>query len=208
MNATTKDSVSETAVRRDEPNWKMVGWLVRTGAFLATWLLSGCVGLLPVPSGSKVPEAGQVITRQETSFMVAGKTTRSEVMQRFGPRARECPRAPVLAYSWELPGGSTLWWWFVVTPEAAGGRAGELEWNHWRALFVGFDQQDKVAVTELVRLSNGKSLDEQLERWAARHKLGARPARSKTEPMLASPSPGVGDSPDITSRENAALAQK
>jgi hypothetical protein len=129
-----------------------------------------------VPSGSKVPEAGQVIARQETTFIIAGRTTRAEVKERFGPRVRECPRAPALAYSWELPGGSTLWWWFAVTPYAAGGQSGEIEWNHWRALFVGFDPQDKVAVTEFVRLSNGKSLDEQLERWAARRRLGTRSA--------------------------------
>jgi hypothetical protein len=128
-------------------------------------LLTGCVGLLPVPSKSKTPEVGRVITPQDAEFIRPGLTSRQQVVERFGQDFRAAPRLPALAYAWELPGGRAMWWWCVAFGEGAAADAGEFEWSHWRALFVAFDQDGMVTRTKFVHLTGRKSLDEQLEAW-------------------------------------------
>ena len=127
-------------------------------------LLTGCVGLIPVPSKSKAPEVGQVIKPQDAEFIRPGLTSRQKVVDRFGQDFRAAPRLPVLAYAWELPGGTALWWWMVFG-EMGASDAGEVEWSHWRAFFVAFDKDGIVTRTKFVHLSGRKSLDEQLEAW-------------------------------------------
>jgi hypothetical protein len=126
-------------------------------------LLTGCVGLIPVPSHSKV-EVGRVIERRETDFVAPGRTSRAEVIERLGADFRASPRLPVLAYSWQVTRGMFVWWWCSIY----GGDAGESEWSNWRAYFVAFDEQGLVTQTKFVHLSGGKSLDEQLEDWSQR----------------------------------------
>lgn len=125
-------------------------------------LLTGCVGVLPIPSSSRHPEHGQVIGSEQVRFIQTGCTTRQEVTNRLGCDFRDSPRVRALAYSWEMPGGRGLWWLACM----GGGTGGEFEWSHWRALFLRFDDDDVVVQTKFVRLSSGRSLDEQLERWA------------------------------------------
>lgn len=208
MNAADNQVSLETLVQHAEPSSELWGWLGRIFALATALLLTGCAGLIPLPSHSKETEAGQVIKRPDADFIVAGKTTRAEVIDRFGSRVRECPRAPAVAYSWELPGGTALWWWFVATPQAAAGDAGEFEWSHWRALFVGFDQNNRVAVAEFVHLSGGKSLDAQLERWASRHALGSRPARGTSGPALSPLACSGGSSQAVAARADAELVRR
>ena len=126
-------------------------------------LLTGCVGLIPVPSHSKV-EVGRVIESQEMKFVVPGRTSRAQVMEHLGTGFRSSPRMPVVAYSWEVSRG--MWVWWVCTMYGGGG--GESEWSNWRAYFVAFDEQGLVTQTKFVHLSTNKSLDEQLEDWGQR----------------------------------------
>jgi hypothetical protein len=133
----------------------------------ATGLVTGCVGLIPVPSLSRQPADGRVIQAQEAAFIVPGQTTRAQVVEQLGADFRASPRLPVMAYSWDLPGGTALWWWAVFCTEGGAGDAGEFEWGRWRAFFVAFDQDGYVTKTKFVRLSGRKSLDEQLEAWGA-----------------------------------------
>ena len=133
----------------------------------AMGLATGCVGLIPVPDSSSQVVVGRVIQPREAAFIVPGQTTRAHVVERLGTDFRASPRMPVMAYSWELPGGKVLWWWFVCCTEGGAGGAGELEWSHWRAFFVAFDQAGYVTKTRFIRLSSRKSLDEQLEAWGA-----------------------------------------
>jgi hypothetical protein len=137
---------------------------------LAICLLTqtGCVGVIPVPSFSNQPVAGQVIKPGDVKFIVPGQTTRAVVVERLGTSFRASPRMPVLAYSWELPGGSGIWWWCVFSPYFAAGDINDFEWSRWRAFFVTFDEQGVVTKAEFVHLSGKKSLDEQLEDWGAR----------------------------------------
>ena len=67
-------------------------------------LLTGCLGVLPIPPLSNKLVAGRVIERSEASFIMPGATRRLEVEQRLGPCGRDCPRAAAIAYSWETPG--------------------------------------------------------------------------------------------------------
>ena len=131
-------------------------------------LLTSCVGILPMPNFSRTPENGKVIQSEQVSFIRPGLTTRQEVTNRLGCEFRDSPRAPALAYSWEIPGGRGLWWLACME----GGVSGEFEWSYWRAFFVLFDADDVVAETKFVRLGGKKSLDEQLEQWAL--KVGAK----------------------------------
>jgi hypothetical protein len=129
-------------------------------------LLTGCVGIvLPVPSDGNT--YGKVITREQVSFIVPGKTTREEVIARLGDQFRASPRLPALAYSWEKP--AIGWTWGIAGLE--GGAAGAyVEGSHWRALFVRFDERERVVSIRFVSLSGRKSLDERLENWAVEKK--------------------------------------
>jgi hypothetical protein len=147
-----------------------------------TGLVTGCVGLIPVPSFSGEAPVGRVIQAQEAAFIVPGQTTRAQVVEQLGADFRPSPRLPVIAYSWDLPGGTALWWWVVFCTEGGAGNAGEFEWGRWRAFFVAFDQDGYVTKTKFKRLSDRKSLDEQLEAW------GRLVMQNKT--MIASPSTG------------------
>jgi len=136
-------------------------------------LLTGCVGILPIPPLSNKLVAGRVIKPSEASFIVPGSTTRSEVEQRLGPCSRDCPRAPSIAYSWERPGWTMFWW--VAGPY--GGTGDNFEVGGWHALFVAFDDAGVVLQKDFVSLSNSRSLDEQLERWAERVRKKECPVR-------------------------------
>lgn len=133
----------------------------------APGLVTGCVGLIPVPSFSGQAPVGRVIQAREAAFVMPRLTTRAQVVERLGADFRPSPRLPVIAYSWDLPGGTALWWWAVFCTEGGAGDAGEFEWGRWRAFFVAFDQDGYVTKTKFVRLSGRKSLDEQLEAWGA-----------------------------------------
>ena len=126
-------------------------------------LLTGCVGILPIPPRSTKVEAGRKIERREVRFIVPGSTTRVEVEQRLGPCSRDCPRVPSIAYTWETPAW-TVWWW--VTPAFIAVDGGNFPVGGWHALFVALDDQGVVLQKNFVSLSRRSSLSEQLERWA------------------------------------------
>ena len=133
----------------------------------AAVLLTGCVGIVfPVPSDGRT--YGKVITREQASFIVPGKTTRDELIARLGDQFRASPRLPALAYSWEKPATGWAWGIAATSGEAAVGGGGHLERSHWQALFVRFDDSGRIVSTKFVSLSGGKSVDEQLEDWAAK----------------------------------------
>jgi hypothetical protein len=139
-------------------------------ALLLILLLSGCVGVMPVPKSSRETATGRIISPQEVSFIVAGQTTRTELTNHLGCEFRDAPCAPALAYSWERPATRWVWWIFFLS--AGGGGCYE---NSWHAFFVKFDAEGRVTKTTLASLSENQSLDEQLEAWAAPEQCG-RPA--------------------------------
>ena len=126
---------------------------------------------MPIPSFSPRPEKGTIIGKTEVSFIALDQTTRREVTNRLGAASRESCRMPAFAYAWELPGGQGVWFAACMY----GGAAGEFEWTRWRAFFVLCDEEDRVAATSFLRLSSGRSLDEQLEKWGAKQQKRLRP---------------------------------
>jgi hypothetical protein len=129
------------------------------------FVLTGCVGVLPIPDFSNRPLNGTRLRSQDTAFIRPGTTSASEV---FGTLGTDClwdPRQRVVAFSWELPRGQGIWW--VVTTEA--GAAGDFEWTRWRALFVAFDTNNVVIAAKTKHLSSSKTLDEHLNAWARKH---------------------------------------
>ena len=131
---------------------------------LSAALLTGCVGLVPLPPTYN-QTYGRVIETPQTRFIVAGQTTRDEVIAGLGGEFRDSPRMAALAYSWEKPAADVAW----LGGGMMGGGGGHFERSHWRAFFVAFDAGGKVRRTEFSSLSQRKSLDEQLEDWAERH---------------------------------------
>lgn len=129
-------------------------------------LLAGCVGVLPVPPSHQEPTHGKIITRKSVRFIVSGQSTRDEVIARLGDQFRDSPRLPVLAYAWEKPAYGLMWWMVLAGPGGAGAGGGHSEGSDWRAFFVKFDVQGRVADTKFASLSGRRSLDEQLEDWA------------------------------------------
>ena len=142
-------------------------------ALLTAGVLTGCVPFgigmgtaVPVPRLSKKKiEYGREITAREVQFVVPGRTTRAEVITRLGNDFRDSPRVAALAYSWQYNGFKIYWDYGFF------GGYGErgVEDFGWRALFVAFDQDDRVVQTKFYRLRGRKSLDEQLEDWAQRN---------------------------------------
>jgi len=119
-----------------------------------------------VPSDGKT--YGKVITREQVKFIVPGQTTRTEVTEQLGDQYRDSPRMPVFAYAWEK---STLGWgWPAANPPPPSkvffSQHERNEGSDWQAFFVAFDDSGKVSRTKFMRLSDRKSLDEQLEAWA------------------------------------------
>ena len=149
-------------------------------ALLLATLLTGCVGVLPVPPLSTEVLAGRKIERRDAKFIMPGTTTRREVEQRLGACTRRCSRPPAAAYSWETPCWMMHWW--VAVPDAA--FAENFPVGGWHALFVAFDDKGTVLQKEFVSLSHSASLDEHLERWAARVRAStaAHPAPASATP--------------------------
>ena len=135
-------------------------------AWLIAGLLTGCVAVVPVPPSHHQPTYGKVITREMVCFIVPGRTTRGEVVAHLGDHYRDSPRLPVLAYAWEKPACGLMWWIVLAGPGGAGAGGGHSEASDWRAFFVKFDAQGRVADTKFASLSGRRSLDEQMEDWA------------------------------------------
>jgi hypothetical protein len=127
-------------------------------------LLTGCIGVIPLPASDHQVH-GQVIEGSQTQFIIAGQTTRKEVIAHLGGQFRDSPRVPALAYSWEKPAADIAWWFFTLE----NGAGGHYERSHWRAFFIDFDADGKVRRTKFVGLSQNRSLDEQLEDWVLRN---------------------------------------
>jgi hypothetical protein len=123
---------------------------------------SGCIAAY-VPSFSNQPVNGKIIVRRDVECIVPGRTTRAEVVKALGPGYRESIRGSAMAYPWEMPAGFIVFG-AMSRDFAIADRTGDF--TTWHALFLKFDGRGVVARKEYVRLRGGRSLDEQLERWA------------------------------------------
>ncbi|MEW6158523.1 MAG: hypothetical protein AB1813_13905 [Verrucomicrobiota bacterium] len=128
-------------------------------------LLTGCIGVVAVPSFSNKVEAGKEIRAADIHFIQPGVTKLEEVFVRLGADFRRHPRTPVIAYSWEKPGGWGAVW---AVSMYGGGRGQDFGWSRWRALLVAFDENGVVLSREIVRLSERKTIDEQIEKWGSK----------------------------------------
>jgi len=126
-------------------------------------LLTGCVGVVPVPVYSSTPENGRKLVHGDVAFIHPGLTTRAEVIARIGPDFYWNQRSRSLAYTWEVPGGGGFWW-----AASMYGGGGDYWVGGWRGFFVSFDNRDLATAVAFKRLSTRRSLDENMERWAAK----------------------------------------
>jgi hypothetical protein len=130
-------------------------------------LMSGCVGVLPLPTTSNKPEHGCKIERAQVAFIHPGRTTRAQVVARLGRDYTALPLNRAFAYTWELPGGGGVWWYCIFAGEAAA--AGGGSWaGGWRGFLVAFDDQGVVTATAFKKLSCRRPLHENMDRWVAK----------------------------------------
>ena len=135
------------------------------GLLLAV-LLTGCVGVMPIPPARNEPTYGRVITKEAVRFIVPGQTTRAEVIAQLGDRFRASPRMPVIAYAWEKPACGWAWWLLVVSDNGAAAAVGRYDGDYWHAYFIKFDEGNRVTESKFVSLQHHQSVDQQLEDWA------------------------------------------
>ncbi len=133
-------------------------------------LLTGCIGVMPVPVVSTKPVYGIRLTHSEVAFIKPGQTSRDEVTAKLGTKFTSLPMNRAIAYSWEMKGGGHLWWAgyvLVPFPELSDLRTG-YEPGGWRAFFVAFDERGVVTATAFKSPSTGRSLHEHMDRWLAK----------------------------------------
>ncbi len=131
---------------------------------------TGCVGVMPVPVLPGAPEYGSKVEAGPARGIRPGQTTRAEVIAKLGTNYVELPRAHAIAYTWEMRGGGGGWWWSFFLPTYFGpaGDADAGKWEGgWRGFFVAFDGNNVVRAAEFKQLSMRRSLDENVDRWAA-----------------------------------------
>jgi hypothetical protein len=122
---------------------------------------SGCIGY--VPSVSQTPVSGKVIARRDAGLIVPGQTTRAEVIKTLGPQYRESIRGAAMAYPWEMRAGFVF---AVAMDRTQIAAARSDDFTTWHALFLQLDARNVVTRKQYVRLRGGRTLDEQLDRWA------------------------------------------
>ena len=125
-------------------------------------LLTGCVGIVPVPPRSSEVLEGRKLVRSDVRFIVPGVTTRIDVLRHLGSASRICHRPPAITYFWKTPGWRAYWWAFAPYS----GEANEFPFGERHAFFVAFDDRDVVLQSAFVSPWRRGSLDEQLEQWA------------------------------------------
>ncbi len=160
-------------------------------------LMSGCVGVLPLPVTSSQPEHGCKVDRAQVTFIHPGQTTRAQVIERLGPDYTALPLNRAFAYTWELPGGGGVWWYCIACGEAAA--AGGGSWaGGWRGFFVAFDDQGVVTATAFKKLSCRRPLHENMDRWVAKLPPTAPPgiAGTTADPQAPTLSGSPGLKPD------------
>ena len=132
----------------------------------AAVVLSGCVGITPIPVYSSKPEYGQKRTYSQIRFIQPGQTTRAEVLAALGTNCVDFRGTRSVAYTSEMCGGGGVWWVAAVVPPGAVARGGN--WvGGWRGFLVAFDERDVVRTAEFKKLSARRSLDVNMERWLA-----------------------------------------
>ena len=152
---------------------------MKTKSILSVWLslavplLTGCVGVLPVPPHSSAVDEGRKIERREVKFIVRGVTTRREVERRLGASTRHCDRPPATVYLWETPPWTVHWWLFGPY----GGDASDFPVGGRHVFFVAFDDRGIVLQAEFVNVSQHGSLDDKLEEWAKHVRASLAPGK-------------------------------
>jgi hypothetical protein len=125
-------------------------------------ILTGCVGVMPVPVSAHV-EYGQKLQSKQVVCIRPGHTTRAEVIAALGTNYATFRSIRSIAYTWELSGGGGVWWIGFVN----GGTT--VTWvGGWRGFLIAFDELDVVRAAEFKKLSARRSLDDNMERWVAK----------------------------------------
>ena len=129
-------------------------------------LLSGCIGIAPIPTSSDA--YGRRLQDADVEFIHSGQTTRSEVKSRLGTKYASLPSEHAIAYPWETKGLIFDYYFFAYGPYGGGSEKldyhGSPTGNGWHAFFVAFDANAVVRASGFKHLSR-LPLQEQLQQW-------------------------------------------
>lgn len=145
--------------------------------------LTGCVGVIPLPTFPEKVLNGSRIEAEDIAFIRPGETTRDEIEAVLGTNHVELLSRPAVAYSWEVAGGGGVWWVAWCTPYGSVSKSGT--WlGGWRACLVAYDDKGCVKAARIRALSPRYSLHHHLRSW-----VNALPAEdSMVQPSLQAPS--------------------
>ena len=145
-------------------------------------LITGCVGVMPLPVVSTKPAYGIRLTDSQVAFIKPGQTTRDDVTTKLGTKFTSLPMNRAIAYSWEMKGGGAVWWVSLVSPYGGYFNGGALP-GGWRAYFVAFDESGVVQATAFKSPSTGRSLHEHMDRWLAQPSDSRKIGLASTRPQ-------------------------
>lgn len=139
------------------------GWKLAALLSLAA-CLTGCL-MGAVPSIGRSVTHGRVITADQVRLMNPGRTTREEVIARFGKPWAHYDDLQVMVYYWEVRKG----WWFWAVFHSAGGAGEAIEITRLRYLFIQFDDLGRVQRCEIVKARGGKGTRALAHDWIQRY---------------------------------------
>jgi len=147
--------------------------VARSAALLV--IAIACTGCLIVPTADDKVLEGTPIPEDRLAFIVAGVTTRSEVVERLGRPSLVWEDQQVCVYRWEMRQ--------AVVAVGAGGAAGAIDVPNHYVLLIRFDTNDRVErFTRTIR-PLGESFAPLVRRWmfgaAAEAATGSSPATGR-----------------------------
>ena len=127
--------------------------------------LTGCL-IAPVPAFGRKTVDGTRIQKEDVAFLQPGRTTREELVKRFGEPWAHYRDVEVMVYYWDVRKG--YWVWGIIIPEAvAAGGAEDI--TSLEYLFVKLDESDRVQKYDFIKHARNVKTRDQAIQWAQKN---------------------------------------
>src|SRR5712692_11161153 len=137
--------------------------------FALCLLLVGAGGCLVLPIPQSTP-AGAHVTAEDTNSFKPGVTTKAEIIEKFGAPQFELPDLRLIAYEWDQVDYQVL---YLVVGAGYGAVGDVTDPKVPHALFVAFDQKDRVLAFSLEKIGiwRRRPIQQAAREWAKRQGL-------------------------------------